>query len=171
MKKKRSKPSNIITVLFISALLIGASLFFRNLYFNSKTVPLELPASSKLLEEAQKNLTNYDYIVNLDTMRIVWVRPATIKLVGYTVDEALKLKNVDLLDETYDLGLAYSQIINRMVDKEGVFETVIEKKDGSNLKINVIYKTFTLDKRGYIVGRLNRYETVSDEEAAKYYSE
>ena len=66
---------------------------------------------------------------------------------------------------------ALTRIINRMNIKNGVDETVIKKKDGSNLRVNVTYKIFTFDEGGYMVGRINSFEPVSDEEAEQHYSE
>lgn len=163
---------DIIRSFVVAIVLIGISFFLRELYLESKTTSDNRLVENALLDEAEKNLPDYDYIINFDTMEIVWAKPKMVKVTGYTVNDIVgSIKKTETLDESYGLGLAYSRILNRMIAKEGNFESVIKTKDESNLKIHATYKRFSYKEGEYTVGKINSYEIVSDEEAEKFYSE
>ena len=171
MKKKKGKTVNIATRFLVALLLIGVSIVLRKVYLKYQTTTDNLLVEKPLHEEAEKNLSDYEYMVNLDTMEVIWIKEDVVKLLGYNVDEVINFNDVGLIDERYGKSPALARIVNRMNIKEGVDEAVIKKKDGSNLKVNVTYKIFTFDEGGYMVGKINSFEPVSDEEAERYYSE
>jgi len=171
-KKHKAEIANIIRSLVLATFLICISFYLRGLYLESKTTSDNRLVENALLDEAKKNLPDYDYIVNVDTMGIVWAKPKMVKITGYTVNDIVgSIKSAETLDESYGLGLVFSRILNRMIAKGGNFESVIETKDGSNLKIYVTYKTFSYKEGEYTAGKINSYEIVSDEEAGRFYSD
>jgi len=173
-KKKKSKKRNIFAVIAIIVFLVGAFYLFGNPCSKFK-IALNAFSSAMvdrgLLKEAEKYLSDYDYIICYDTMRIVWVNAETTKLIGLTPKEVMKLRTFDVTDKDYDKAVVLSRVLNRMVEKKGDYEPVIEAKDGTHVKLSVTYRTFNYNEGVYIVGKVTTHKVISEEEAAEIISD
>ena len=173
-KKKKSKSRNILVVFVIIIILLG-TLYLLGKPCSKFKIALNTFSSVMvnrgLLKEADKHFSDYDYIICYDTMRIVWVNAGTAKLVGFTPEEVMKLRSLDVMDKDYDKGVVLSRVLNRMVEKKGDYEPVIEAKDGTHVKLSVTYRIFTYNEGVYIVGKVTSHKVISEEEAAEIISD
>jgi len=171
-KKKKSKKRKIFAVIAIIVFLVGAFYLFGKPCSKFK-IALNAFSSAMvnrgLLKEAEKHLSDYDYIICYDTMRIAWVNLETVKLIGYTPKEALELRNFDLVKGS-SRETILSRVLRNIVEKEGGSEIVIRTKDKRNLKVSLVYHTFSYKKGVYAVGKIVNYKFISDEETTEYFS-
>lgn len=109
----------------------------------------------ELVEEANKQLPECDYVVDLYDSKFKWASSEALALTGYTKEDIDKIKNIDIVDEGMSDEEQKQRLISRMVTGEGVDESTLRHKlNGSLLHINFKYKVFKFKDRWYITGRI-----------------
>lgn len=109
---------------------------------------------SSLLAEAAKQLPGCDYIVDLYDLTFVWASSHALSVTGYTMDEILQLRNLDIADEAYDEVKLRAELNERIATGSGEKEYVITHRDKSKIFIHYAYKIFYFHDGAYLTGKL-----------------
>lgn len=159
-----------ILAVFAIIILLGVFNFIKGPYSKYKIILNTFFSgivNKDISKEANKYLADYDYIICYDNMRIIWANSEIVELTGLDQEEIEKLRTFDVIDKDYNKVEVLSRILERMIDKEGYYEPVIEAKNGTHVKLSVHYRTFIYNEGTYLVGKVIDYKVITEEEAAE----
>src|SRR4030042_2283778 len=105
-----------------------------------------------LLVEAKKYIPDPNYILNLYDMGIEWVNTKQMGFSGYTEEELLSMRNVDIVDAASDDDTR-QKTLSSMVKDHGTDKIVFKIKNGQTVLATVEFKTFMFGKVMYFVGK------------------
>ncbi len=110
--------------------------------------------SDRILAEAKKYIPECDYIVDLFDLMFIWVSDKALKETGFTKDEILRMRNLDLIAEgMYSEVDLRKQLIERITKKQGE-NTYILKTAKGLLNVRYQYQAFQFDGGWYITGKI-----------------
>lgn len=111
--------------------------------------------NNELVKEANDQLPECDYVVDLYDYKFKWASPQALSLTGYSTEDIGKIKNIDIVDEGMSDEETQQRLISRMVTGEGIDQSIVRhKQNGSLLHINFEYKVFKFKDRWYITGKI-----------------
>lgn len=108
---------------------------------------------SPLLIEAKKYIPDCDWIVDLYDLMFQWASPYALKATGYTMEEVLKLRNIDVIADIDEMQLR-KEVLGRIGKGHGEVEYTLKDKNNIHYQFKGRYHVFTFDGTWYLVGKI-----------------
>ncbi len=113
-----------------------------------------------LLEEAQKHIPDCDYIVDLFDLKFQWVSDKVLVETGFSMNEVLGMRNIDIVSDKYDEVTLRRELIERITQGKGQKQYNIKTKSRGELVCDFAYNTFSFNGVWYMAGKILKLNPV-----------
>lgn len=115
----------------------------------------------ELLAEARKFIPECDYIVDLFDLRFQWASEKVVQETGFSMEELLNMRNIDIVSDKYDEAQLRRELIERITKGQGEKEYIIKSKNKGDLLCDFAYHSFGFEGVWYMVGKIIKVSPVS----------
>jgi hypothetical protein len=103
--------------------------------------------------EAGKYLDKVDFIVDLFDNSFVWGSEGVLRASGYTLEEFMKIRNLDTLDKSVNQEEYRKELAEMLVKKHGVSTVLVNSKTGQKIRMTHEYHIFEFKGGWYMAGK------------------
>lgn len=165
--KKFLKNDNLFYLSIAAFLIIAGSIYLiqEPLLINKNNDSNE----PQLALKAEGLLPGVDYIIDLDTMKTVWVSDENSEVMGYSKEELLnENSNIGFSSHHYNKEKFMEQLLERVSNGKGEFEFLTHKKNGEDILFNLEYAILDYNDKGYLIGKFKSYRVPTEEEVKRF---